>query len=86
MDDPYPGVPFENALRTLYSRFGANAVDYTPPNGNVFIQMPLEKGGIFHGGFRWQEAKYLAFNPQLRGEDLRNQKFPADWPEEPTTK
>lgn len=67
MDDRYPGVLFNTALEALYDRFGSAAIRYLPSNGNVFIEMPLVDGGTFHVGLTWQQGKYLAFKPQLRG-------------------
>jgi hypothetical protein len=79
MNDPYPGVEFNEALAKLRERFGESHVRVPAINLDVFIDMPLEAGGTFHAGLRWQQAKYLAFNP-VRAEDLKAEQFPVDWP------
>lgn len=80
MNDPYPGNEFLKSLDMLVERFGKEHVRYHPPNGDVFIDMPLEKGGFFHAGLSWQQAKYLAFNPTITGDDLAVMNVPQDWP------
>ena len=80
MNDPFPGTSWADALEQLYRQFGNEHVRVPASNGDVFIDMPLANGGQFHAGLTWQQAKYIAFKA-LRAEDLRDRKFPPDWPE-----
>ena len=79
-DDRYPGRLFEDALRLLGQRFPDGNLDYHPSNGEVFISLPLKDGGTFRAGLTWQQAKYLAYS-QLTGDDLKEGRVPADWPQ-----
>jgi hypothetical protein len=77
--DPRPGRPFTEALRLLDERFPDGNREYEPAGGDVFITLPLKKGGIFRAGITWQQTKYLALS-QLTGDDLRDGHLPLDWP------
>jgi hypothetical protein len=79
MNDPYPGKTFEQALKVLKERFPDGNIEHHPHPGDVLVSVTLADGGSFRAGLTWQQAKYLAFS-QLTGDDLRDQRFPEDWP------
>ncbi len=78
-DDPYPGRPFAETLRSLRERFPDGDLRCEPVGGDVFISLPLRNGEIFRAGLTWRQAKYLACT-RLTGDDLKDGHVPADWP------
>jgi hypothetical protein len=67
-------------MRVLRERFPNGGLEHLPANGgDVFISLPLSDGGSFRAVLTWQQAKYLAYS-QLTGDDVREGKFPPDWP------
>jgi hypothetical protein len=77
--DPYPGRRFLDSLKVLSQRFPDGDIDYHPPNGNVFVSLPLENGAEFRVALTWQQAKFLAYS-HLTGDDLQAERFPLNWP------
>ena len=74
-DDLFPWLP------QLRKRFPEGNLEYDPVAGWVSITLPLKNDKSFRARLKWQEAKYLADNPELTGDELEARRFPADWPQ-----
>jgi hypothetical protein len=72
-------MTFEQSLKQLGERFPNGKIEHHPQGGDVFISLPLKDGGEFRAALTWQQAKYLAVS-HMTGDDLRDQRFPEDWP------
>jgi hypothetical protein len=59
MDDPFPGVSWENALAALYEKFGNKQVRVPSSDGTTVVDVALANGNIFTAVLTWQQAKYL---------------------------
>ena len=76
--DPGPGVSWERTMEILQQKY--DNVEHRPSGGDVFLDIPVrDSKQVKRVGLTWQQAKFLALNPQ-REKDLLNEKFPSDWP------
>ena len=84
--DPAPGMLFIDAVRILEKRYGVKNVKHVPEGGDVFIYLPTADDAeqTWPYPFTQWQAKYLAVHP-IPVEDIRQHRFPSDWPTEAGT-
>jgi hypothetical protein len=75
-------VTLEDTRDQLSKRFPQGDMKFYPGSGEVSISLPLKDGGTRRFCLTWQQAKYLAYS-ELTGDDLKERRFPADWPKGP---
>ncbi len=77
--DPFPFLPYQEALHLLRKYFGKPDVRWDQPFGKVTIRLPMANGVRRLWQLTWQQAKYLALNPSA-SQFLMIGRRPTDWP------
>lgn len=78
IDDSFSGIEFPKLVNSMKRRYPQALISPQPAAGYVYIEIPVP-GGSFPFRFTWQQFKYVALE-KVNIENLRNGKFPEDWP------